>query len=156
MNIKFIEEKRNKPRFVHWYSGTTDYIDTYFEQNGQKHFLRGVAECAPDYEKEEIEPLKKRVLESNGRYCRFYGGLKKLHVLRSCSNSAIPNPLDYAKHVKAEGWHFQEPSLYCSDDYCDFHGNIKEFSGAFWYRIYDKQIAEQLKLLLPKKAIKQS
>ena len=90
MTITFTEQKRNQPCWSGWYRAEIDHIDTHFSIDGAKPiFLRGVAGCAPDYEKREIESLKQQLIDNGAKFIRFYCDAQGMHVeYKYCSTLA--------------------------------------------------------------------
>ena len=84
---------------------------------------------------EEGELRKKHLVSTDGAYFKFYG--------------IYDSPFEMLKEISERKHHFVEPE----DTYCysiknrllDFHGNRKEVSAAFHYRIYDSDIAKMIK-----------
>ena len=138
MKIQFKEEKRGQPQYAGWYNQETDYVDTYFKKNGNWLFLRGIADCAPDYEKREIEDLKAQVVNNQCRFIRYY------------CHTPIDNPdsLEMIAWVKANNlrWEPFARFEYLSKSMgWEFGGNCLEYSCAFTFRIYDRSLAIKVK-----------
>ena len=86
----------------------------------------------------EQEAHKNHLRMTGGKYFKFHG--------------IDDNPVDWLKRIANGKYHFTTPDnlYYCSIEekgYLDFHGNLEEVSAAFFYRIYDKDLAEQVQKL---------
>lgn len=138
MDIQFKEEKRNQPHWANWYSQETDYIDTYFKKDGKWLFLRGIAECAPDYEKQEIETLKAQLVTNQCKFIRYY-----------CHTPLDnPSPLALITWVKDNNLRYEPFTRfkYLSKSMgWEFGGNCCEYSAAFDFRIFDRALAIKVK-----------
>jgi len=138
MKITFIEQRRNNPHYSGWYSHTIDHIDTYFTMNGKRRFLRGIADCALDYEKQEMEALKKQLIANDAKYVRFY-----CHA--PIDN---PSPLDMIQWVRDNNLHWESFAKFQyikSLKTWEFGGNTREYSAAFTFRIFDRGLAIKTK-----------
>lgn len=88
---------------------------------------------------ERLEAAKKMLTENGGRHCTFYG--------------QYADPADMLAEIERRGHTFTEPEdlfVDCRDKhygggFVDFHGNLREVSAAFMYRIFDKELVEKLK-----------
>jgi len=138
MEIQFKEEKRNQPHWSGWYSQEIDHIDTYFKRNGDWLFLRGIAECAPNYERKEIDDLKTQLINNQCQFIRYY-----------CHTPLEnPNPLDLINWVKANNFRYEPFARfkYLSKSMgWEFGGNCLEYSSAFTFRIYNRGLAIKVK-----------
>ncbi len=140
MEITFTDRKRNKPTWSGWYGTEIDHIDTHFTSGGVTRFLRGVAECAPDYEKGEMEDLKQQLIDNKAKFIRFY-----CHA--PIDN---PSPLDMIQWVKANNLHWESFAKFeyiKSLKLWEFGGNTREYSAAFTFRIFDRGLAVRVKRL---------
>lgn len=138
MEVQFKEEKRNQSHWSGWYGTQTDYIDTYFRTNGRWLFLRGIAECAKDYERQEMEDLKQQLIANDCKFIRHY------------CHAPIdkPSPLDMTEWVKDEGLRWEAFTRFRylkSMEQWEFGGNCMEYSAAFDFRIYDRGLAIKVK-----------
>lgn len=143
MEIKFTEKKRNSPHWSGWYNAEIDYIDTYFTIDDKTRFLRGIAECAPDYEKRKIDTLKQQLIDNNAKFVSFY------------CHAPIDNchPLNFLAWIRENQLTFEPFSAFVyisSLKVWEFRGNLREYSSAFQYRIWNKGLAIKVKQLYNK------
>jgi len=138
MELQFKEERRNQRHWLQWYNCESDYIDSYFKRDGKWVFLRGIAECALDYEKEEIDCLKKQLMENNCKFVRFY--------CHAPIDSPSPlNMIEWVTATKLTWETFTKFSYLKSMRQWEFGGNCREYSAAFTFRIYDRGLAVRVK-----------
>lgn len=88
------------------------------------------------YEDAEDEARKKQLISTDGKYFKFH--------------SYKDDPLELLKIAADRRHTFCDPeSLWWSDydknGYMDFHGNFREVSAAFYYRIYDAELIERIR-----------
>lgn len=104
-------------------------------KDGKEYFMFNRREPDDKWKLEENEAHKKQLIETNGKYFTFNGFYK--------------NPIEMLKEIIKRKHHFTTPKeMYYGDikerAYLDFHGNRKEVSAAFHYRIYDELLATQI------------
>lgn len=121
------------------------YAPVFMVKNGVEYFVinRVVAVTGDSFYAQQansrLEAAKQTLIENDGRYCKFYG--------------QHPDPADMLKEIERRGHTFTEPEEIFEDchgehyggGFVDFHGNLNEVSAAFMYRIFDRELAEQLK-----------
>lgn len=120
-------------------------IPVFMVKNGTEYFVRNrVVDCMnrawKDYEirkaARELSEIKRFLEQNDGKYFKFHG--------------AFDDPFEMLEDMKCKGHTFTRPNdlfLGCikpNDGYLDFHGNRKEYSAAFHYRIYDYQMAKKI------------
>ena len=131
--IKFIEKESFTLNTL-W--DNRQYYPCYMIKDGTEVFLWNRDKPSDRFTKEDIERRKRQLIENNGAYFKFYD--------HSGNNS--PNGLvnwgeshkytfreDYTAKLSSDGITF------------DFHGNLNECSCAFFYRIYDHTIMNEIK-----------
>lgn len=134
-NIQFVEKEpwRNNDRFT----GDCDMYPTYMVKDGVEYYMFNRRSIETKYEAEEREIRKKQLLDNDGMFFRLYG--------------YKDSPLEYLSAV-IERRHsftkFKEIDWSNDGKFCDFHGNVKEVSAAFYYRIYDKEIANSIEKIV--------
>lgn len=131
--IKFIEKERyyDGSPFV----GGCFYYPTYMIKNKKEYFVFNRREPDEKYNLEENEARKQQLIQTNGKYFKF--------------NSFYENPIEMLNEIIERKHNFTDPEnmYYCGIEksgFLDFHGNRKEVSAAFHYRIYDEKLASQI------------
>lgn len=143
-NIKFIE----KEKFTQKYglNGDGEYTPVYMLKNNDEFFIGNIVKQINNYDYlakynyknrvNEIKRIKEMLLNNNGDYLKEYG--------------KFDNPFDFVDWVKENNYTFEihgELFRNC-EQFTDFHGNLKEYSLAFNYRIYNQDIVNQLENLV--------
>ena len=133
MAIEFVEKE------CKWdsspYTGDCWYYPTFMIKDGKEYFLFNRRDPDDSYSLEQQEGRKKQLLENNGAY---YTG-----------HSFFRDPLDYLKYMVNKKRNFSDPyNLYYGSfdrtGSLDFHGNLQEVSAAFFYRIFDQELATKI------------
>lgn len=139
--ITFFEDAQKK-----WYSdnyafGGRYMYPNYMLKNDKRYFMFNRGSDDRNYEIDEQEARKSQLISNAGKYFKF--------------NGVFPSPLEMLKWIidkkyqfcslTAKTIHYEDRT---SEDYFDFHGNLKEVSAAFFYRIYDEQLIEEIKTLI--------
>lgn len=137
----------------HWTGDTPftfrrTYAPIYMVKNGQEFFVvnRVVHDGEPGYGKyhekkscDEVEGIKAALLSNDGKYFKY--------------NGFYDDPMEMLGEIEEQQHTFVEPEnifWVCHSDgseagFIDFHGNRREVSAAFYYRIYDDVLASQIK-----------
>lgn len=143
-NIKFIE----KEKYVADYgiSSTGEYTPIYMIKNDKEYFVGNIVRKLDyydgfdkyDYENriKQIEKIKETLLNNNGDYFKQY--------------CRCDNPFDFINWIKENKYTFEiHGELFRKGKtFTDFHGNLKQYSSAFNYRIYNDDIVNQLENLV--------
>ena len=155
MEIKFTEKKRNQPRWSGWHGAEIDHIDTYFSvDGGEPQFLRGVVEGATGSDMREIESLKKQLVEHAAKYVCFYchapigNGRHRVDWITAPEDDR--HPLKFLAWVREHNLTFEPFSRFeylSGMKVWEFGGNLREYSSAFTYRIWDRGLAIKVKRL---------
>ncbi|HBY20386.1 MAG TPA: hypothetical protein DEG71_05155 [Clostridiales bacterium] len=108
----------------------------FFIQNKVKEITRdGYSKHHEERNLNEIERIKKQLLNNDGKFLKFH--------------AREENPFKFIQWVKDNNYTFEihgELFYECNNDsFVDFHGNVKEYSAAFHYRIYDVEMIQELK-----------
>ena len=130
-------------------SGDLYYLnDVFAVKDGKEFFIRGYRPNKIDFnfpnsEKADIFNMKMQFVKSDGRFVKFY-----------CHSE---NPIEFIKFIKENKYHFEKRQKGYYDcefhisenkERYEFHGNLKEISCAFHFRIfrkdYVKEIAKEL------------
>ncbi|MDF2881257.1 MAG: hypothetical protein K0R54_1814 [Clostridiaceae bacterium] len=142
MEIQFIEkEKYIAPYGI---SSEGEYTPVFMIKDKKEFFIGNIVKQIGNYngydEKnyqrriEEIEKIKKTLLENNGAYFKQHGKYE--------------NPFDLLKWIIKNNYTFIKPNSELFREckgFIDFHGNLKEYSSSFMYRIYDEIFLDKLK-----------
>lgn len=115
-----------------------DYTPVYFILNGKEYFFRCIVNGNSNNEdKVEFEAYKRQLIKNDYMFLRFYGGRDL-------------NPIDFAKYVIRSDYKWEDMKFKFDESHNRymFHGNLKQYSGAFSYYIYDEVMANELKLIL--------
>ncbi|MBP5714808.1 MAG: hypothetical protein J6X07_08945 [Prevotella sp.] len=134
-------------RHIAFEGGIEKYVPVYFEHNGKKHFVINnvvTTKYKEEQSRERIDGFRIQLEANDGRYLCFYGK---------------PEVWDFLKLVKTKGYTFENFTklVICNSQYgmfYEFHGNLRECSYAFHYRIYDKRMFCRLRKRLPNIKIK--
>lgn len=132
--IVFIEKEPfydNSP-----FSGQCHMYPTYMVKDGEEYFVFNRRDPDNSWALDENEQRKKHLLSTGGAYFKF--------------NGYYNDPLEMLARVIERKHHFTQPEsmYYCEDmerGYADFHGNRREVSAAFHYRIYDVALHEKIR-----------
>lgn len=144
--ISFIEKE---PFVSGATSVTTVYAPIYMVKASKEYFVRNrVLDYKDplwhDYElkksEREVAEIKEFLTRTDGKYFKF--------------NGSFEDPFEMLQDMKNHGHTFTHPDDLFIDRlnehgrYFDFHGNRKEVSAAFHYRIYDRKMAQKLQQLI--------
>ena len=115
------------------FTGQHWMFPTYMVKDGAEHFMYNRSSTESTIDKNERESRKKQLLGNGGMFMRF--------------NGYKDNPLAYLWSVVKRKHSFvpcgYRPAIDRSQEEIgcvDFHGNLKEVSAAFCYRIYDDEL----------------
>lgn len=120
------------------YTGGCLMYPTYMRKDGKEFFMFNRRDPDDSWELRADEARKAFLTANNGTYFKFHG--------------SYDNPFEMLKQITERHLTFTEPeekNFWCSVDepgFIDFHGNCREVSAAFHYRIYDKEMAEKIKV----------
>jgi hypothetical protein len=128
--IEFIEKERCYDDS--WFTGQCWMYPVFMLKDGKEYFVQNRREPDDSWKQKELEGRKAELIANDGAYFRF--------------NGFYPDPLKMLAEMEEQGHTFTEPdSLFVDcqnsksygEGFVDFHGNRKEVSAAFHYRIYD-------------------
>lgn len=132
--IEFIEKapKWDDNPFV----GGCYLYPNYMVKDGKEYFMFSRRDPCDSWMRTQDEARKKQLLENGGKFFRLHG--------------FYYDPFTMLAEVIERQHHFTEPSkmYYASleeSGFVDFHGNRKEVSAAFSYRIYDPDMAAKIR-----------
>ena len=132
-SIQFVEKEawpNSEP-----FTGGCDMYPIYMIKDGVEHFMFNRRSDESAYESERDKACKAQLLANGGMFFRFYG--------------PVDTPYEYLRYVierhhSFEKFSHKEVEWFDDGKFCDFHGNLKEVSAAFMYRIYDKELAANI------------
>ena len=112
---------------------TPYYVNGKFVMN-----LVASSQKSKDGNRKDLARILFQLRKNKGKFFKLHG--------------RFDNPFEMLEWMLDNGYHL-EPHHFGEDntpfrkssDYVDFHGNLKEYSAAFDYRIYDSEMIERLK-----------
>ena len=110
---------------------------TYMIKDGKELFMFNRREPDSSWKLQENEERKAFLIANDGKFFKFHG--------------FYDDPFEMLKKIAERKHTFTEPeekNYLCDFDRCgfiDFHGNLREVSAAFHYRIYDYEMAQRIK-----------
>lgn len=128
--IEFIEKERYYDDS--WFTGQCWMYPVFMLKDGREYFVQNRREPDDSWKKEELERRKAELIANGGTCVRFHG--------------LYQDPLEMLAKMEERGHTFTEPdnlfvdcrsSKSYGEGFVDFHGNRKEASAAFYYRVYD-------------------
>lgn len=119
------------------FTGNCYMYPTYMVKGGREFFMFNRREPDDSWKLRENEERKKHLLSTGGAYFRL--------------NGFYADPLEMLAEIVKRQHHFADPknmwwSSFERNGFVDFHGNRREVSAAFHYRIYDAELAEKIKV----------
>lgn len=122
---RFVTHGTPHTSYMQWYNKDVTYTPLYV--NGK--FVCNIADAEREQKRKEAAEYLLSLRRNDYKFLAFY--------------SKKDNVFDFLKWVKDNGYNFEPFTRFAKyPDYTDFGGNLREFSAAFSYRIYD---AETLK-----------
>ncbi len=117
------------------FTGSCDMYPVFMVKNGKEFFVINRRVPGNSWAADDLERIKRQLIETDGAYTRF--------------NGMYQNPLKMLEEIVERKHSFREPdSLFVetqSGYFVDFHGNRKEVSAAYHYRIYDLSLVEKIR-----------
>lgn len=130
-----------------WYNRIITLTPVFWVgEDGVKHYITNLPSgTGSDFdEKNEQKELDRKVAILNGNGGRF------LPVYLKCWHTHFPveDVEAFLAWKRENGYTFDkdatDPVVWDNDERCyNFSGNIEEYSAAFWFRIYDKDLADR-------------
>ena len=122
-------------KYVSWYGKMVTYIPYHFEHDGKRYFLKNLAtrtgsEFDDSRNRNEMAALLRNLRGNHYGYCAFYS--KKNDILEFFK---WLRDNKYTLEVQGELFDFAPDR-----SYVDFHGNVREYSAVFQYRIYSREL----------------
>lgn len=134
--IKIIEKEPYK-NFDNWNNRECLMYPTMMIKDGKEYFVFNRREPDTEYQEQQNKKRIEKLKQSDGKYTIFYG--------------AFENPFEMLREIIKEKDVIITNSQYIFDsrmqneESVDFHGNRENYSSAFMYRIYDKNLENDLK-----------
>lgn len=122
-------------KFVSWYNKMVTYVPYGFEHGGKRHFLTNLAtrtgtEMSDRAARHEAAARLASLRRHHYQYCTFH--------------SAKEDIFEFFEWIRKNGYTLEiQGGLfdYAPDrSYADFHGNVREYSAVFRYRIYSREL----------------
>lgn len=119
------------------FTGDCYMYPTYMVKDGKEYFMFNRRKPDDPWKLQANEDRKAFLIANDGKYFVFHG--------------FYSDPFEMLKMIASRKLTFtesEEKNYYGSfekDGYMSFHGNLREVSAAFHYRIYDREMAEKIK-----------
>lgn len=135
-------------RYDNFHCGYLERVPVYFMNQGRRLFVCNMPNEYKtrdshiglyDFElkegRQDVENYFSQLNANGGKYFKFYTVNHK--------DKTLPEFLEW---IKANGYTFNKnmTDFSIEKDYIDFSGNLNEYSAAFCFRIYDKDLATHL------------
>lgn len=128
-----------------WYNRIVTYTPVFWvDADGMKHFITNLpSDTGSDFdEKNEQKELDRKVAILNGNGGRFF----PVYLKNWYTHFPIEDVEAFLAWKRENGYTFDkvmtDPIVWDDNMKCfEFHGNLGEYSAAFWFRIYDKELA---------------
>lgn len=133
--IEFIEKEPYKD-FDKWNWRECLMYPTFMLKDNKEYFILNRRSPQEEWDKKDDKKVLDILKRNDGRYTYFYNRLLE------------GSPYDFLKEVIKNKYSFEKFSELIEHkerNYCDFHGNLKEISSAFHYRIYDDKMSENIR-----------
>lgn len=133
--IEIFEKERHYDDSL--YTGGCYMYPTYMRKDGKEYFMFNRREPDDSWELQANEERKAFLVANGGKYFKF--------------NGFYDDPFEMLKNMAERKHTFTEPeeqNYRCSfekNGFIDFHGNRREVSAVFFYRIYDREMAKKIK-----------
>lgn len=133
--ILFIEKPTH--RRAYGLNSTADYTPVFMQIGEKELFVRNIINSNIA----EVVEIKAQLVENNGAYFCNY-----------CHARGIKNLIEFLQFVKERSFTFEECTQigkYNSKEsgIVDFWGNLREYSSAFDFRIYDMELVKEIETL---------
>ena len=122
-------------RYMAWYRSDVAYIPYSFILDGKKRFFRNLAtrtgvEFYDRSNRNELAALLRNLRGNDYEYCTFYSQKKDLFEFFDWLRQN-----KYTLEVQGDLFDFAPDR-----SYVDFHGNVREYSAVFHYRVYSREL----------------
>ena len=134
--IEIIEKEPYKS-FDNWNERECLMCPVFMIKDNKEYFVLNRREPSDDYRNKENQKIIEKLKQTNGKYTIFYGEFE--------------NPFEMLKEIiqKMDLIITNSDSIFdkqmTNEDSVDFHGNRQNYSSAFMYRLFDKELENDLK-----------
>ena len=134
--IEIIEKEPYKS-FDNWNERECLMCPVFMIKDDKEYFVLNRREPSDDYRNKENQKRIEKLKQTNGKYTIFYGEFE--------------NPFEMLKEIiqKMDLIITNSDSIFdkqmTNEDSVDFHGNRQNYSSAFMYRLFDKELENDLK-----------
>lgn len=134
--IEIIEKEPYKS-FDNWNERKCLMCPVFMIKDNKEYFVLNRREPSDDYRNKENQKRIEKLKQTNGKYTIFYGEFE--------------NPFEMLKEIiqKMDLIITNSDSIFdkqmTNEDSVDFHGNRQNYSSAFMYRLFDKELENDLK-----------
>ena len=134
--IEIIEKEPYKS-FDNWNERECLMCPVFMIKDNKEYFVLNRREPSDDYRNKENQKRIEKLKQTNGKYTIFYGEFE--------------NPFEMLKEIiqKMDLIITNSDSIFDkqmkNEDSVDFHGNRQNYSSAFMYRLFDKELENDLK-----------
>ena len=134
--IEIIEKEPYKS-FDNWNERECLMCPVFMIKDNKEYFVLNRREPSDDYRNKENQKRIEKLKQTNGKYTIFYGEFE--------------NPFEMLKEIiqKMDLIITNSDSIFdkqmTNEDSVDFHGNRQNYSSAFMYRLFDKELENDLK-----------
>ncbi len=134
--IKIIEKEPYKS-YDRWNERDCLMYPVFMIKDGKEYFVLNRRETNLDYNNKENQRRLEKLNQTNGKYTVFYGDFENpfemlKDIIKKMDLIITNNDRTFEKAMPNE-------------DSIDFHGNRQNYSSAFMYRIFDKELENDLK-----------
>lgn len=122
-------------RYMAWYQSDVTYVPYSFIVDGKKRFFRSLAtrtgsESDDRRNRNEIAALLRNLRGNHYEYCAFYSRRKDIFEFFDWLRQN-----KYTLEIQGALFDFAPDR-----SFVDFHGNVCEYSAAFYYRVYSREL----------------
>lgn len=120
------------------------FIPVFMVKDGLESFVANLpiagGNHTPEYHRQEMERYKSQLRATDGRYFKFHG-------LYDDPEEMLAEMIErgHTFETKPDRIFSEITDEYYGAGFVDFHGNRREVSAAFQYRVYDRGYADKLR-----------
>ncbi|WP_191396143.1 hypothetical protein [Flavonifractor sp. An306] len=136
--IEFIEKEPYYDDSM--FTGRCNMYPTFMVKDGKEYFMFNRRAPDDSWRLQENEERKKFLASKGGAYFKIFGyyddPMAMIDEIRERKHT-FTNPDDLFADCRGHDG--------CGEGFVDFHGNRREVSAAFYYRIYDEALLEKIR-----------